>query len=43
MSKVEEVTWEQIAGLQHAKMTIMETVILPLKRPYVSTFTSLIL
>jgi SpoVK/Ycf46/Vps4 family AAA+-type ATPase len=33
MSKVEEVKWEQIAGLEHAKYTITETVILPLKRP----------
>lgn len=34
MSKAEEVKWEEIAGLEHAKMIIKETVILPLRRPY---------
>lgn len=34
MTKVDSITWERIAGLEHAKKTIFEIVIWPMLRPY---------
>jgi SpoVK/Ycf46/Vps4 family AAA+-type ATPase len=34
MHKVDSITWEKIAGLEHAKKTIFEIVIWPMLRPY---------
>jgi len=35
MDKTPNVTWDDIAGLEHAKKTIQEAVTWPMLRPYV--------